>query len=496
MEILNVKEQPRMLRILFIASEAEPIIKVGGLGDVAGTLPRYLASLSTRDLDGFKLDIRIAIPFYPTLSDKFIQDKPLISFSIPYRGQSLSGWAYQSSLNNIPLLLISGSPIESVKTVYSLEADKDMEKFVFFSLAALEICKLDQWKPDILHAHDWHSAPAVYALAQKRTDDSFFKDTKSILTVHNLPFLGGNATEHYPNFGLTIETESKLPEWARRIVLPLGLVKADLITTVSPTYSQEILTSEFGSGLEEYLRTRKGSIYGILNGLDKEQWNPETDPSITQNFSIETLEVKRKNKESLLRDLGLEVDVDIPLLVSIGRMDYQKGLDLTVHTLRATGNLPWKAVIMGSGNPAIEAECKKLEGKYPTRVKVIIQYNPSLARKIYASGDLFLMPSRYEPCGLSQMIAMRYGCIPLARATGGLKDTILDDPQYTRSTGFLFEEPSSAAMAFCLQRALMVYSNQETWKKIQNNAMQQDFSWHKSALAYAGLYLDLAGKNK
>ncbi len=496
MEKKNTKQQPRTLRILFIASEAEPIIKIGGLGDVVGTLPHFLSRLSAEDLNGFELDVRIAIPFYPTISNKFLSEKPLITFSIPYRGQSLSGWAYQSSLHDDPLLLISGYPIENVQTVYCLDADNDMEKFIFFSLAALEICKLEQWKPDILHAHDWHSAPAVYALAQKRTSDPFFKDTKSILTIHNLPFFGGNVSENYPNFGLTIDPVPGLPEWAGKIVFPLGLAKADIITAVSPTYSQEILTSEFGRGLEGYLKTRTKSIYGILNGLDNDLWNPETDPSIIQNFGIDTLEDKKRNKENLLNDLGLNLDANIPLLVSIGRMDYQKGLDLTIHSLMETGSLPWNAVIMGTGNPTIEAECQKLEEAFPGRVKTLIQYNPSLARKIYASGDIFLMPSRYEPCGLSQMIAMRYGCIPLARATGGLKDTIVDDPQIRKSTGFLFEEATTAAMVFCLQRALMVYSDQKTWKKTQKNAMRQDFSWQNSALAYAGLYLDLVGMKK
>jgi len=492
----NAKHQPKTIRILFIASEAEPIIKVGGLGDVVGALPHYLANLPAGELNGYELDVRIAIPLYPTLPDKYIKDEPLITFSIPFRGESLSGWAYQSSLQDIPIFLISGPPIQSVKTIYNYDSEKDMEKFIYFSLAALEICKLERWKPDILHAHDWHTAPAVYALSQKRTSDPFFKDTKSILTIHNLPFFGGNVTAHYPNFGIHIYPEPGLPEWASKIVFPLGLAKADIITTVSPTYSQEILTREFGRGLEEYLKTRRKSIFGILNGLDKERWNPEIDPCITQNFSRETLGDKKKNKENLLNDLGLNMDINIPLLVSIGRMDNQKGLDLTVQTLAESGSMPWKAVIMGTGNPAIEAECQKLEEVFPTRVKAIIKYDPSLARKIYASGDLFLMPSRYEPCGLSQMIAMRYGCIPLARATGGLKDTIVDDPQITKSTGFLFEEPSSAAMGVCLQRGLMVYSDQNSWKNIQDNAMEQDFSWQKSALAYADLYLDMVGKDK
>ena len=496
MQKKTTKQRSRTLRILFIASEAEPIIKVGGLGDVIGALPHYLENLSAEELNGWELDVRIAIPFYPTLPDKYIKDKPLITFSIPYRGESLMGWAYQSALQDIPILLISGPPIESVKTIYSQDSDKDMEKFIYFCLGALEICKVEGWQPDILHAHDWHSASAVYALAQKRTSDPFFKDTKSILTIHNLPFLGGNVTGHFPNFGITIYPEPGLPEWASKIVFPLGMSKADIITTVSPTYSQEILTSEFGRGLEEYLKTRKNSIYGILNGLDKECWNPEIDPCIRKNFSGKTLGSRKINKENLLVDLGLDKDVNIPLLVSIGRMDYQKGLDLTVQALLETGGLPWKAVIMGTGNPAIEAECKNLEEKFPNRVKTIIQYDASLARKIYSSGDIFLMPSRYEPCGLSQMIAMRYGCIPLARATGGLKDTILDDPQITKSTGFLFEEPSAAAMVLCLQRALLVYSDKGKWKRIQMNAMGQDFSWQKSALEYAGLYLNLAAKKE
>jgi starch synthase len=348
------------------------------------------------------------------------------------------------------------------------------------------------WQPDILHAHDWHASPAVYNLSLIHANDNFYRHTKSLLTVHNLPYLGHGTGPALDRFGLPPVEDSPLPAWARHLPLPLGLLTADAINTVSRGYAREMLTPEYGAGLEEFLLTRAEDIQGILNGLDTDSWNPETDPHLPINYSLASLEKRRENKLALLEELDLEIDPDRPLLAMINRMDHQKGVDLVPDALRALKSSHWQAVILGTGDPALEAAAAELERENP-RVRAVLRYDGALARRMYAGADLMIIPSRYEPCGLTQMIAMRYGCVPAARATGGLKDTIGDYHAAPRSesTGFLFQEASSDALADTLQRALEIYRDQRRWKGLQRRGMKQDFSWARSAVKYQELYEEL-----
>jgi starch synthase len=322
--------------------------------------------------------------------------------------------------------------------------------------------------------------------------DATFRSTAGLIGVHNLPYLGSGAQESLLSFGLPPLKNSGLPWWAQSLPLPVGLASADHIVTVSPNYAREILTPEFGSGLETFLKTRVDSISGILNGIDISHWSPEHDECITYHYSEETLEKRRSNKTALTQSFGLDTDPRIPLLASVSRMDPQKGIDLIPDTLAKIDNEPWQAILLGTGIPALEAQIRRLEATFPNRVRSAIRFDRVLSHKIFAGADILMIPSRYEPCGLTQMVAMRYGCVPVARATGGLVDTIRDHVRQKLSDGFLFSEASSHSFAAALRRALHVYTNNREWEKIQTEGMSHDFSWDKSALKYLQLYKNLA----
>lgn len=471
------------LKVLFLSAEASPLVKIGGLGDVVGSLPSELRSLPDSP------DVRVALPFYPPLKELKLKLTPVASFEIAHTSGPLICEVFETFINGVPIYLIDGPPVAADQAVYSGDNFRDGTKFCFFSLAAMELCRVLKWQPDILHAHDWHAAPAVYNLRLIKNSDAFYKDTKSLLTVHNLPYLGHGAERALQAFGLPRAHMSALPDWAEHLPLALGLLSADKINTVSPGYAAEMLTPEFGAYLEEFLSTRKGDLLGILNGLDLDSWNPETDSSLPVNYYSGTLENRKENKKLLLEELGLTPDVDIPLLAMINRMDHQKGVDLVPPALEALIDLDWQAVILGTGDKDLEETARQLDIDH-TRIRSLLKFDGALARRIYGGSDLILIPSRYEPCGLTQMIGMRYGCVPLGRATGGLKDTIIDyhDGKAGTSTGFLFQEPTSAALASTMDRALKIYQDQRRWRGLQRRGMKLDFSWQRSAIEYMDLY--------
>jgi starch synthase len=363
---------------------------------------------------------------------------------------------------------------------------------VFFSLAALGLADFLNWRVDILQGNDWHTATAIYALKTLDITSPHLSQTKALHTLHNLPYMGFGVQKALTDYGLPAVKTSILPEWARHAPLPLALLTADRIVAVSPHYAKEILTPEFGCSLENFLKTRQSVISGILNGLDTEEWNPETDPLIERNFSVSSLTLRRENKVKLQRDFDLLENDEIPLLTLISRMDPQKGIDIALKGLEYIEDLPWQAIILGTGNPIIEKMAQDLEKVYPNRVRSVIEFNNKLAHQLYAGADIFMMPSRYEPCGLSQMIAMRYGCVPIARATGGLVDTIQHvSHQVNGGTGYLFTRPYPSVFALTLKRAIKHFQDKKKWKGIQHNGMSIDFSWEKSAQKYIKVYKDL-----
>ena len=489
------------IKVLFIASEADPLIKVGGLGDVAGSLPRALRSVgSTSNLLPAELDVRLVIPFHPAIHPDLYPAKLVAEYVVHSIGNEIRVKAYTLELDGVQVYLIGGAPIEQESGVYSSNLEADGYKYVFFSQAALNLTRNLDWKPDILHANDWHTSPAIYSLALNRPIDPFFRHTASLLTVHNLPYLGAMTGTALSAFELPPALNTSLPTWAGHMALPLGLLTADAIVAVSPGYAKEIMTDEFGSGLETFLRAQSMKVTGILNGLDTIKWNPVTDNLIASNYSSENLQDRSPNKAFIQKELGLEINPQIPLLAMVTRMDPQKGVDIAVDSFRMLLSAtkkphPFQAIFLGTGDPSLEQAVLRLNMAFPDFVRAEITYNESLSRKIYAGSDMLLMPSRYEPCGLSQMIAMRYGCLPIARATGGLSDTIQDLPNSNQNTGFLFTPATSEALVDTIERALRVYTTDpHGWQAMQIRAMRQDFSWDRSAVEYIKLYKLLLDK--
>lgn len=478
------------IRVLFIAAEAEPFIKVGGLGDVAGSLPLALRSITQSELNGKQIDVRLVIPYHPVISRETFKTDLIERFSVQARSGRIKTAIHQTVLEGMPVYLVDGAPVRAVKTVYGQNPLLDGEKFLFFCKAALEFCGRSAWKPGILHINDWHTAVIPYLLKTQPQDYPDLIDTRTILTIHNLPFMGAGIEEPLHKYGIPPSENADLPPWSRSFPLPMGLSTANRVTTVSPNYSSELFTEGFGCGLQGFLETIHSRVSGILNGIDTHTWDPSTDGLISHPFSADVLTARSGNRVALIQEFNLDPDPAIPLLTFIGRMDIQKGVDLLLESLPAMIDQPWQAIIIGAGSEELESKCRDLEARHPDRVRAVIRYDADLSHRLYAGSDMIVIPSRYEPCGLVQMIAMRYGCIPVASAVGGLVDTITDHPEKEESTGFLFSPPQSLSLKTALIRAITTFSQTKTWKKMQLNGMQKDFSWKASALEYARLYLD------
>ena len=470
---------PKTINVLFLAAEADPFVKVGGLGDVAGSLPRALRALSNEDI---KLDVRLVLPYHPVVKADNL--KPLSMFSIPRGDSEVEVEAFEGSLNGMPVYFINGEPIRANGSVYSVDPKLDAEKYTFFSLAALELPRQINWSPDVVHANDWHTALSVYGSLTKRWEAGA-RHVAGVVTLHNLPFMGPDVSAILESYGIKI-AQTDLPEWARLMPLPLGLWASDAIVAVSPTYANEVLTPEYGCGLDEFLQLRRKTISGVLNGIDVVSFNPVDDSALGVNFDVNSLEKRAANKTLLQERLGFQPDPDAPLLAMVSRMDTQKGVDLAFTALKSMKKINFQAVILGTGDPKFEEAAQSLHNLFPEKIKIELRYDASLARQIYAGSDMLLMPSRYEPCGLSQMIAMRYGCVPVVRATGGLNDTVKHG-----ETGFVFDKAHHMSLMGAVKAGIKVYSDRERWRKIQRAGMAQDFSWENSARKYLELYRSL-----
>ncbi len=482
------------LNVLFIISEADPLIKVGGLGDVGGTLPQALRALPASLTDGRKIDVRVAIPYHDKLKTDHVPAEWITNYQIPWRNSFQDVYLSKASNTEVPMYLVDGDPVRNCG-IYNGNPYTDGYKYTFFPIAALELCRAINWHPDILHAHDWHTAAGIQKLSEIRPFDPIFKGTRSLYTIHNLPYSGGNYPDIFTDYDLHPAFNQDIPGWLRTLPMAIGLTSADQISTVSKTYAEEIQTVEFGHGYETYLSKNKDKLCGIVNGVTMDRWNPATDHILYQNFSAETLDQRINNKRMLQQEVGLPQRDNVPLFIMIGRMDAQKGIDLCLQALRNMRDRDWQTIILGTGNPQIENFCRSLANEYPDRVRSLIRFDAPLSRRMYAGGDILLMPSRYEPCGIAQMIAMLYGCVPVAHATGGLKDTITDPDQNADNfTGFLFQNADVHGTEWAMRRALDFYAKPEVWRQIQIRGMKQDFSWSISALKYYNLYKEILSR--
>ncbi|MGE0784811.1 MAG: glycogen synthase [Sandaracinaceae bacterium] len=458
------------MRVLFVAVEAAPWIKVGGLADVIGSLPRAL-----RDQG---VDARVCLPAHAGVMDHARGLQIVARFGVPHVQGSLEATIYETTLGGVPTYLVSGPPIPPHELVYTARMDEEGHRFTFFSIAALELAHRHV-RPDVIHAHDWHAALSICT-----------HDFHTLLTVHNLPYAGRGAEGAMAGFDKHATFDPRVPEELRGAPLAIGLVAAERISTVSEGYAREILTPELGAGLEGLLRSRRADLTGILNGLDIESWDPMRDAG----FDASTPDARRIAEAKLRAELGFPQD-RVPLIAVVSRLVPQKGVDLALEALRALER-PHYAVFLGTGEPALEQAILELEKARPGQVRARIGFDDALARRIYAGADFLLLPSRYEPCGMTQMIGMRYGCVPIARETGGLADTVFDVDLSDRPTGILFPDASVSSTVFALRRALALYARPDGVEALRRFGMTHDFSWRRSAADYVSLYRSLAGSHR
>ena len=471
------------MRVLFVSAEVAPFAKVGGLADVAAALPRALAELG--------VEVAIAMPKYRRVEGK-TRLSPVGSVSVPVAGEEKMCQVLRGGLpgGKVPVYFIAHDPYFDRDQVYG-EGGGDypdsLERFALLSRGALVLA--GELGVDILHVNDWHTA-LVPVLVRAGFGPA---RVKTVLTIHNLAYQGVFPWARRTALGLSESVASVLEHRGKLNLLKGGILAADLLTTVSPTYAREIL--ERGEGLEEYLRPRAGDLVGVLNGVDYSVWDPETDLHLWANYSAEDPSGKAENKRRLQVELGLEPDPRAPLVGMISRLAEQKGFDLVMEAFDRMMALGVQFVLLGTGDPRYEAFFEKAAGHHPKRVAALITFSEEWAHRIEAAADVFLMPSRFEPCGLNQMYSLRYGTVPVVRATGGLADTVREyDPERGGGNGFTFEEYTPEAMLSALRRAVDLYlRDPEVWKRLMLRGMREDHSWETSAREYLKLYQKLAG---
>ncbi|MDZ7372509.1 MAG: glycogen synthase GlgA [candidate division KSB1 bacterium] len=483
--------------ILYVSPEVAPFAKTGGLADVAGALPKALKEMGH--------DIRIMMPKYGCISErKYVLREVIRLREIPVRlGQRQYVVSAKSAFlpdAKVQVYFVDYPPYFDRDSLYvnpstGQDWSDNPERFALFCRAVIEVLKVLHWQPDVIHCNDWQTALIPAYLKTRLQGDPFFAKVSTLLTIHNLAYQGvfdASVAEVIDLPPELFQPGGPLEFYGKVNFLKAGIVYADAISTVSEKYAEEIQTEEFGAGLDGVLRQRAADIHGILNGVDYTVWNPETDEFIPHKYSASDLSGKLRDKEALLTHVGLAFRPDVPVIGMISRLAEQKGFDILAEAMDSILAMDVQMVLLGTGDPKYHKIFEKFAKKYPSKLSVNLRFDEPLAHLIEAGSDMFLMPSRYEPCGLNQIYSLRYGTIPIVRATGGLADTIQDfDPETGRGNGFVFQEYSAAALLDAIGRALKVYQDRTTWTKLVKNAMRQDFSWQASARKYVALYKKL-----
>jgi starch synthase len=482
------------IKVLFAAAEVVPYAKVGGLADVAGALPKALEHLG--------LDVRVVMPLYGSVSREQFNLQEVcgpISVSMGEETETVTLWRAFLPDSEVEIYFLENQRFFHRHGVYADPktgqgyADNAL-RFAFFNLALLEWIRKDGWRPDLIHGNDFHCGLIPAYLRTVFDHDPVLAGVKTVYSIHNLAYQGRFPREIISKIGLPQRLANPMEAmefFGELNYMKAGLVFADVINTVSERYAQEIQQSaEFGVGLEGVLRSRSADLYGILNGVDYNHWNPEKDQLIAQRYGRGDLSGKRKNKSALLKAFGLPwLRKQHPLIGMISRLADQKGFDLILQASEEILALDLQLVILGTGQIEYHRKLQALQKRYPEKIGLALAFDNSLAHLIEAGADMFLMPSRYEPCGLNQMYSLRYGTIPIVRATGGLADTIRDVDQDPESgNGFVFEEYRADRMLAAIGRAVRAYADGSRWQKLVDRAMEADFSWGRSAQKYRQLY--------
>lgn len=477
------------MRLLYLAPEVAPFAKTGGLADVMAALPREMFRLGH--------DVRVFLPAYAKIDQKKFDLNPVPGIGpidVPLGDHRYTAIIASCTApgSDFPTYFVHCPAVYARASIYTADADEHL-RFLVLTRAAMEACRRVGYAPDVVHCNDWQTALVPLELKTLYSRDVNFQQARSLLTVHNLQYQGAIPADKLPDTGLAsvahLFHQDQLRE-GRLSFLLHGVLYADGITTVSPTYSREIQTPDRGAGLDGFLRARSSSVVGILNGVDYEEWSPERDKLIPFRYDKDSLDGKEKNKQSLLGQLGLPYVQGTPVIGAVSRLVGQKGLDLLADVL--PGLLlrhGFQFVLLGSGEHRLEEMYANLQRRFPRQVCFYNGFSNELAHLIEAGADMFVMPSRYEPCGLNQLYSLRYGTVPIVHKTGGLADTVkVWDPKRGTGTGFPFEKFDAAGVAWGIQAALEWYQKPEAWRRLVLNGMVEDFSWAKQAKLYELLY--------
>lgn len=475
------------MRIILASSEVVPYSKTGGLGDVAGALPQALARTGC--------DVAVITPRYTGFGKRHgdvvsheTGEMVFDDLRIPFAGTVKNASVWRDWMDGAPVYFIDNAEYFGHGYIYG-SGNFDVERFAFFSRAVLELAKRIGGAPDVIHCNDWQTGFIPAYLRNVYWNDPFFARTATLFTIHNLAYQGFFDKDLLPKFGFDWQVYDGMEFLGAVSSMKAGLHFSTALSTVSPKYAEEIQTPEFGNKLDGLLRWRRGDLLGILNGVDYNEWNPETDKHLAANYSIDNLEGKLACKRDLLEKYQLPVDLERPVVAIVTRLTSQKGIDLTTQAIWRILETGAYFILLGSGAENYESYFQQVRDTAPGRVGVYFGFNTALSHQVEAGADLFLMPSSYEPCGLNQMYSLKYGTVPIVRGVGGLDDTITNFERTTeQGNGYKFYEYSSDRLVEKFYESLMVYYDRDAWRKLQRNGMREDFSWDRAAHNYRNAY--------